>query len=178
MEKKDFYKIGQITKFNRKTAELSIRTHADDADVYAETSLIFIEVDGGLVPFYLTSLKVRDTKTIQVLLEDYDTPDKAAQFIDCQVFVPTELTPKLENDEFYFHEIVGFEVIDEKHGSIGTLEDILDRPEQEILQISHLGKEILIPLVDEIFVKIDHEKKQLFIDAPEGLIELYLEEKA
>jgi 16S rRNA processing protein RimM len=176
MEKKDFFEIGQITKFNRKTAELSIRTHADDADAYAETSLIFIEIDGGLVPFYLTSMKVRDSKTIQVLLEDYDTPDKAAQFIDCPVFIPTDVTPKLENDQFYFHEIIGFEVIDEKHGSIGTLDDILDRPEQEILQITYQGKEILIPLVDEIIVKIDHKKKQLFIDAPEGLIDLYLGE--
>jgi len=176
MEKKDFIQIGQIRKFNRKTAELSIRIKAEDADMYADISMIFIEIDGGLVPFYLSSLRVRDTKTIQVLLEDYDTPEKAVQFVDCQVYLAREDASEPEADQNYSHEILGFEVIDKGHGKIGFLEDILDRPEQEILQINHQGKEILIPLVDEIFQKIDHEKKQLFIDAPEGLIDLYLEE--
>jgi len=175
MEKSKFHLIGQISKFNRKTAELIIRMVSDDAEELENLKMLFIEVDGGLVPFYTTSLKIRDSKTIQVLLEDYNTPDKVGQFVDCRVFSSTT-DAGTEGIQIHFDLIIGFEVIDAMHGNIGILEDILERPEQEILQINNMGKEILIPLADEIFTKIDLKKQQLFIDAPEGLIELYLED--
>lgn len=176
MDKKDFFEFGKITKFNRKTGELTIRTMADNADDYDEAPVFFFEVDGGLVPFYASLIKIRDTKTMQVLIEDYEGPEKAAQFVDCVVFFPMADSSESGSDEFYFHEIIGYKVIDHNLGDIGILEDILDRPEQELLQINHQGKEILIPLVDEIFETIDQQKKQLLINAPEGLIDLYIGE--
>ena len=176
MDKKDFFEFGKVKKFNKKTAELVIRTNAENVEESINAPVVFIEIDGGLVPFYLSSAKLRDTNTLQILLEDYSTPEKARQFVDCQVFLPKKDDSELQSNEFYHDEIIGFEVIDKKHGSIGFLEEILDRPEQEILQINHQGKEILIPLVDEIIVKLKRRKKQLFIKAPEGLIDLYLEE--
>jgi 16S rRNA processing protein RimM len=176
MNKNSFIELGKITKFNRKTGELIIRTIADNADDFDDRLLFFFEVDGGLVPFFTSTIKIRDSKTIQVLIEDYASPEKAGRFVDCKVFLPGIESEETESDEFYFHEIIGFKVIDKIHGEIGILEDILDRPEQEILQINHEGKEILIPLVDEMFEMIDHKGKQLFIHAPEGLIGLYLEQ--
>lgn len=176
MDKKDFFELGKIRKCNRKTGELSIRTNSEIPDGNNKPSLVFIEIDGGLVPFYVSSTRQRDSNTIQVLLEDYASLAKAQQFVDCAVFLPKNDLQDLESNRFYYDEIIGFNVIDKNHGNIGILEDILDRPEQEILKINFKGKEILIPLVDEIFEKINHKKKQLFIDAPEGLIDLYLEE--
>jgi len=176
MNKKEFFEFGMVKKFNRKSGELSISTHTDDAENYINSPIIFIEIDGGLVPLYVISDRLRDSKTIQVLLEDYSSPEKAQQFVDCPVYLPKKDISELHDNEFYFNEIIGFEVVDKKYGSIGFLEKILDRPEQEILQINHQGKEILIPLVDEIIDKLKRKKKQLFIRAPDGLIDLYLEE--
>ncbi len=175
MKKKDFFELGKITKFNRKTSELTIRTTADNANDYGNTSIIFLEIEGGLVPFFISSIMIRDSKTIRVLVEDYASPEKAGQFVGCAMFLPKMDGAESDSDEFYFHKIIGFRVIDQTHGDIGILEDILDRPEQEILQINHHGKEILIPLADEIIKKLKHNKKQLFIHAPDGLIVLYLE---
>ena len=176
MDKKDFFEFGKIRKCNRKTGELSIRTNTEVPEGQNAPPLVFIEIDGGLVPFYLSSIRQRDSNTIQILLEDYASLAKAQQFVDCAVFLPKKGIKDIESKQFDYNEIIGFNVIDKIHGDIGTLEDILDRPEQEILQINFEGKEILIPLVDEMFEKINDKKKQIFICAPEGLIDLYLEE--
>ena len=77
-------------------------------------------------------------------------------------------------NEFYFHEIIGYEVQDKRHGFIGCVEEILDRPEQEIIRILKGKKEILVPLTDEMISKIDRKKKILILDTPEGLVDLYL----
>jgi len=43
-----------------------------------------------------------------------------------------------------------------------------------MLQINFGEKEILIPLIDEVIVKVDRKKKEMHIRAPEGLIDIYL----
>jgi 16S rRNA processing protein RimM len=50
----------------------------------------------------------------------------------------------------------------------------MDLPLQALLQIAFGEKELLVPLVDEIIVKVDRKKKELHIRAPEGLIDFYL----
>ena len=44
-----------------------------------------------------------------------------------------------------------------------------------LLIIDFNGKEILLPLFDGLIVNVDRESKQLKVNAPEGLIDLYLD---
>jgi 16S rRNA processing protein RimM len=36
------------------------------------------------------------------------------------------------------------------------------------------GKEVLIPIQDEIIMEVDRKNKSILVDAPDGLIDLYL----
>jgi len=82
--------------------------------------------------------------------------------------------PKLKGNSFYYHEIIGFTVIDEKHGNIGVIEKVLDNQHQDIFSIKKENKEILIPVADEIIKKVDRKNKVIEIEAPDGLIEIYI----
>ena len=50
----------------------------------------------------------------------------------------------------------------------------MKRYAQALFEIDHDGKEVLIPISDDLIEKVDREKKDIRITAPEGLIELYL----
>jgi 16S rRNA processing protein RimM len=84
------------------------------------------------------------------------------------------MLPPLKGTKFYFHEVIGFTVLDKNHGNIGIITSILDLPQQSLMQIQHGSKEILIPLVDKVLLKVNRSKKELHIQAPEGLIEIYI----
>jgi 16S rRNA processing protein RimM len=43
-----------------------------------------------------------------------------------------------------------------------------------LLQLDYNGTEILIPIFEGLIEKVDRKKKELFIKAPEGLIDLYV----
>jgi 16S rRNA processing protein RimM len=90
------------------------------------------------------------------------------------MYKPIAGLPVLKGKHFYYHEIKGFQVVDQNHGNIGVIDDILELPHQSLFQIRHGEKEILIPIVDEIIQKVDRRKKLLLIEAPAGLIEIYL----
>ena len=57
---------------------------------------------------------------------------------------------------------------------IGILEQVIEYPAQPLFQIMKNGVEVLIPVIDEVIDKVDRENKTIYINAPNGLIELYL----
>ena len=85
------------------------------------------------------------------------------------------LFPALSGSKFYYHEVIGFEVIDTQHGLIGTLTHINDQTAQPLMIIKSNEKEILIPLIDSLIQTVDRKQKKLTVTAPPGLIDLYLE---
>lgn len=174
MNKTDFFLFGKITKCNRKTGQLTLVTDVDDATYYENITIVFLDIEGGLVPFFISGFNRRSNDSFLMTLEDYDNPEKAQPLVGMKTYLPINLLKKLDKKQFYFHEIVGYSVIDSQKGDIGKINQVLEAPEQDLLQIFYLGKELLIPINDEFFVKLDRRRKTLFINAPEGLIDLYL----
>ena len=170
MKKEDFVEFGRITKTNRKTAEITIVPEIALSDDFPACKVIFLEIDGGLVPFFLKEFEVRVNHAVG-LVEDYDTPDKAQKLIGCRVFIEKELLAANE-DEIFYREILGFTVFDKELGEIGEITEIFETPHQILLQVISNDREILIPMVEEFILRINKRKKQLFMDLPEGLTTL------
>jgi 16S rRNA processing protein RimM len=63
---------------------------------------------------------------------------------------------------------------DKVHGHIGIIQSINDTTSQALFEVEKENKQLLIPVRDEIIVKVDRENKTIFVDTPEGLIDLYL----
>ena len=85
-----------------------------------------------------------------------------------------EMLPKLSGKQFYYHEVKGFMVVDDVHGELGPIKQIIEYPTQAIIQVFKDGKEILIPILDQVIQKVDRNSKKLYVCAPEGLVEMYL----
>jgi 16S rRNA processing protein RimM len=84
------------------------------------------------------------------------------------------MLPKLSGNKFYFHEVIGFEVEDQRLGVVGTIQSINDSTAQPLFEVLHGGIEILIPMIDHFLVTIDRDNKKVVMNLPEGLIEMYL----
>jgi 16S rRNA processing protein RimM len=109
-----------------------------------------------------------------VKFQDFDTLEDAESLQGLEMYLPVANLPALRGNQFYFHEIIGFHAVDQHHGDIGVIEDILELPHQSLFQVRCGEKEILIPVVDDIIQKVDRKKKLVLINAPPGLIEIYL----
>lgn len=172
-DKDSYFSLGRFLKTHGYKGELVLLLDSDSPEEYTDLNTIFVDMDGSLVPWFIETIGIKeDLATVK--LEDISGPDQAKDFIKRDVYLPLEKLGDLKGKDFYFHEIIGFEVKDKAHGNIGKVEEILDRPEQEIIRIVSGKKEILIPLTDQMISKIDRRKKILHLDTPEGLIDLYL----
>ena len=174
MNKDDFYYLGKIAKPFGSKGQVVVYLDVDEPSEYKKLESVYLDLDGELVPFLLTSIELRVGQKALFHFEDVNTSADAEVYNGREMYLPIVDLPPLKGKKFYYHEIKGFTVIDTSHGTIGTLLKVLEYPHQSMLQISFGNKEILVPLVDEVILKVDRKKKELHIRAPEGLIDIYL----
>ncbi len=175
MDKKDFYYLGKIVKTSGFKGSLMFFFDVDNITPYKDLEAVFVEVGGDLIPFAVHSINIKSNTSAYVQLEDVNTDEEALALTGKALYLPLSFLPPLTGDKFYYHEVIGFEVIDRQAGSIGVLESVMDQGPQDIFIIRAGGKEVLLPASDEILLKVDREKRLLHVNAPEGLLNLYLD---
>ncbi len=173
MTKDDCFNFGYISKRVGNKGELAFVMDVDDPARYKKLQTVFGELNGTLVPFFIQSVQLRGTTAV-VALEGIDTIDRAEELIGTSLYLPLNMLPPLKGKKFYFHEMPGYTVIDKLYGEVGIIEKILDFPQQVIFQIKRGEHEILIPAKEEFIISIDRQAKKIEIQAPEGLIDLYV----
>jgi len=174
METDDFYFLGKILKRHGNHGHLIALLEVDNAEDYQNLESVYVDVAHDRIPFFIESVDLLEKKKMILKFQDVATADHADAFTGREMYLPLSSLPKLDGNRFYFHEVKGFRIIDEVFGELGIIEDILDLPQQSLFQIRHQDKEILIPLIDEVILKVDRSSQTIYIRAPEGLIGLYI----
>ncbi|MGJ8591892.1 MAG: ribosome maturation factor RimM [Aquaticitalea sp.] len=175
MNKSDCFFVGRIVKKYSFKGELLIKLDTDEPEIYEDMESVFVELRNNLVPFFIESSQLHKSELLRIKFEDVDSEMDADSLLKCDLYLPLEFLPKLEDDKFYYHEIIGFEVQDVNFGKVGVVKSINDSTAQALFEIDRDGIEILIPMNDAFIKKVDKKKKLITVETPEGLIELYLQ---
>ena len=174
MEKKDFYFLGKIIKTSGYTGNLVFFFDVDDIGEYKNIEAVFIDVNDELIPFAIENIRFKTRNTAIVKLEDIASEDEAVALIGSGLYLPLTFLPELTGNKFYFHEVIGFSVVDQSRGEVGIIDRVIDQSKLAIFVVKFKNKEILIPVSDEIIIKVDRENKTIEVGTPEGLIDIYL----
>ena len=172
MRKEDCFFLGTVVAKYSFKGELLIKLDTNDPKAYLSLQSFLIEQESKLIPCFTTKVRLHKSQLLRVSLEDVKSEKQADLMIGKSVYLPLDELPKLEDNQFYFHDIIGFEVIDNLQGLIGTISGINDASSQVLLEVEHDGRQIMIPLVDELIQKLDKQQKQLYLSIPEGLLDL------
>ncbi len=174
MEKKDFYFLGKITKTSGYSGNLVFFFDVDDTDVYADLEAVFININDELIPFAIQELKIKSHNSTIAKLVDVPGEEEALALVGSELYLPNSFLPPLTGNRFYYHEVIGFTVLDLNLGNLGKVDYIIDQSSQAILVILKNDKEILIPITDEIIKKVDRKNKTIEVETPDGLVDIYL----
>jgi 16S rRNA processing protein RimM len=174
MDKKDFYFLGKITKTSGYKGNLMFFFDVDNLDDYKELEAVFIEVNQELIPFAINYMVFKSGHSAMVKLEDVDDEEQALSLVGSNLYLPVKFLPPLTGNNFYYHEVIGFEVWDLEYGKIGNISYVYDQGSQALFSImTDNQKEILIPVMDEMILKVDRCNQRIEVSTPEGLIDIY-----
>ena len=163
--------LGKITKVNVHHGTITIKVTPPFIDDIPDMESVFIETNGRPVPFFIAGSYFHGNDLLSLKLTDYDTADKLNEFKGCRVFLTSgdALQPH-SND---YEELTGFSVFDENENKIGIVSGIIQNPQQWLFNILSMEKkEILLPVHEDLILRIDNTKKIIIVKIPEGLLEI------
>jgi len=174
MQKKDCFYLGKIVRKHSFKGEVVIKLDTDEPQLYANMDAVFVDLGNNFLPFFITKSLLQKGNQLRVKFEDVATEQDADAILKSDVYLPLDLLPKLTGNKFYYHEVIGFTIEDIHFGEVGVLTGINDSTAQPLFEIKNGDTEILIPMIDNFIKKVDRKNKTIVIEAPNGLIEMYL----
>jgi len=176
IEKSKLIKIGTLTKPHGVTGEVLIRMSEQWHGYEPDPDYLFIDIQGGLVPYEVHNIRYRNDQDLLIVLDTITTEEKARRIQGAEVYIdPDELGQQPEETEFTLQKMIGFEVIDKTMGSLGNIISVADIQNNPLIELFYKNREVLIPIHKEFILNLDMKNRTMEIDAPAGLIDLYLE---
>lgn len=167
-----FY-IGYITKTKGLKGEVQLYFEYDAPELL-DLDVLFADMNGKMVPFFVSSCKLQHNNTGNIYFDDIDHIDKAQQLLKKKLYLPLAKLPDRSDEDFQYTDLKGFMVTDENHGELGEITEVNEYPQQFVATVSYRNKEIMFPLNEDMIIEIDEEEETLLVELPDGLLDLYL----
>ena len=174
MRKEDCFYLGKIVRKHSFRGEVVIKLDTDEPELYQEMESVFVDLGNNLIPFFIEKSGLHKGNQLRVKFEGISSEEEADSILKSDIYLPIDLLPKLSGNKFYFHEVIGFSIVDVNYGEVGTLVHINDKAAQPLFEIEKNDAVIFIPMIDDFIKKVDRDNKTIQVETPEGLIELYL----
>lgn len=162
--------VGKIVGTHGLRGDLKVRLHSGDPDILLTTDQVTLHLPSGE---RLTAKPVRQSVhkgQVLLRLQDFETLSQVERMVGGQVLLPESLLPELEEDEYYWAQLKGLEVIDRQRGSIGKLHQMFTTAAHDTYVVTGSYGEVLIPAVAQFILEVDLEKRIMNVDLPDGLI--------
>lgn len=171
MEK--WFNVGKIVNTHGIRGEVRVISKTDFPEQrYKVGNTLYLFMPGSNKPIELTVKTHRTHKNFNLLtFEGLENINDVEKFRDGIIKVPESQLIDLDEDEFYYHEIIGCIVATTKGEEIGKVSEILSPGANDVWVVkSKGGKEILIPYIKDVVKKVDVQEKVILIEPMEGLL--------
>ncbi len=122
-----------------------------------------IRPDGSFSPIEVEDVKFYG-KGLIAKIKGYDTPEASAT-LKGAVGLMREDFPVPEEDEFYWTDLIGCNVVNEKGEEIGQVKGLIETGANDVLEILMPdGNPVLIPFVPTFIIHTDIAKKLITVD--------------
>ena len=173
MQKEDCYFLGRIIRKHGLSGNLILKLDTDQPEIYKKLESIFVEINGLLVPFFIEKIIWSKQDSLNILFKN-SSEALVEQLIGKNVFLPLSTLPKLSGNQFYYHEVIGFEVLEKDGKTCGNIVSVNDQTAQHYFILDLAQKEIIIPIVKEWILEVNRDEKFIKMELPEGLMDVFL----
>ena len=106
-------------------------------------------------------------KRMRFKFEGIDSELKAKNIIGKTIYANTKADDEIN---LIASDLIGFDVVTDTDDSVGELKDVMWLPANDVYVVFNGEKELLIPIVSEVVLSVDYDKKEILIANIDGLI--------
>ncbi|PLV60368.1 ribosome maturation factor RimM [Thermotoga sp. KOL6] len=154
--------IGKVVNTHGLKGEVKLFPYTNSEEILGNLSEVVLYNKEKKVFYHLSVESIRRmNKLFLVRFDTIDTIEAAERIKGCEVFIKYEELPPLQEDEYYFYEILGCDVFYDSGENVGKVVDIIETGSNDVLVVKNQKKETLIPMTKDWIIKIDKGEKKI-----------------
>ncbi|AGM98954.1 ribosome maturation factor RimM [Streptococcus iniae] len=166
-----FYNVGKIVNTQGLQGEmrvLSVSDFADERFKKGNILALFDDKDQFVQEIEIASHRKQKNFDIIKFKNHYHIND-IEKYKGFTIKVSEDKLSELNDDEYYYHEIIGLDVY-EHDVLVGTITEILQPGANDVWVVSRKGKrDLLLPFIPPVVLNVDIANKRVDVDIMEGL---------
>jgi 16S rRNA processing protein RimM len=168
----NYFKIGRLAGTFGINGQLVLEHNLGKKTSLKGLESIFIERnENSFLPYFIESAKIKNDREVYLRLEGISSKEAAHHLIKNEVWLAENDFKKLAAVAAPI-SLLGYMVLNEKE-EIGEVIEVIEQPHQVLCKILLDNKEALLPIHEETLEKIDKKNRRLFLNLPEGLLDIY-----
>ena len=105
------FQLGRLTRKHGFKGNVVLKLDTDRPEAYTHLESFWLESTSGRIPFFIQEIKSLKSDEWVLTLEGIQSESDADQILGSLVWLPDSALPPLEAHQFYYHELVGYQVV-------------------------------------------------------------------
>ena len=170
--------VGYVARAHGTRGELFVMPLTDRPDdVFVAGNELLVGNEEGAVDDDSGVIAIAEVRSFKrgflLRIDGIESRTDADSFAQLYLLAPTAALPPLDDDEVYYHELLGLTVETTDGVPVGRVREVYETEPHHLLEVEDDdGKRRLIPYAARIITHLDRATRRIIIDPPEGLLEL------
>lgn len=166
------YNIGKIINTHGIRGEIKVHRISDFDERFEVGETVFVAMENK-APFEVEIVGHRIHKGFDLIFfKGFETINDVEHLKDAYLKITEEQLTELEENEYYYHEIINCDVFLNTGEHVGVIKEILSPGANDVWVIKQVkGKDILIPYIDDVVKEVDIDAQKVIIEPIEGLLD-------
>ena len=169
----NYFNIGKLVATFGVKGELVLKHSLGKKTSMSGLEIVFIEEKKDeLLPYFIEATRIKNESEIFLKLEGINAKEPAQRLVQKQIWLAADDFHKFAGRSAPI-SLLGYHAIHQGE-DLGEILEVIEQPHQLLCRIELNGKEVLLPVHTETLQKVDKNKKQVILDLPDGLLDIFL----
>lgn len=166
----DYFEIGQIVNTFGIKGMVKIKPFTENIEQFEELEKIYIKNKSSKKEYKIQEVKYHK-QMVLIKFEGIENPEDADLLRGSYVLINRKDAKPLEEGTYYIVDLLGLDVYTEEGVLLGKVDDIFNTGSNDVYVVKDgLGKQVLLPGIDEVIKEVDLENKKILVHIIPGLI--------
>lgn len=166
----NLFVLGEIVKTRGLRGCVKALSFLESQDVLDQLDFVYVEAKSGKTSRYAIKKINPAGKFLFLELEGVSDVDAAGALVGSKLLMPRDLLSELQEDEYFWQDIIGLDVYSTDGRYLGKIESIFPTGSNDVYVCRGGAKEILIPAIADAIERIDLQGHKIIVKLLEGLL--------
>ena len=164
-----YLELGQIVNVKGLKGEVKVNSFTDDNTKFERIPKVFLKQKGTLKEYEIEKVGYSKNQVI-IKFKNINSVEEAETLRNSYIVVDREIFGELPEGTYYIADLIGLDVYTESNEYLGKVDDIFSTGSNDVYVVKdELGKQKLLPGIEDVIKLIDIESGKIIVNLIEGL---------